>query len=122
MLVESKGYNVAKVVTGKELKTTEDVVIGTLQEYQKLMELVSNSGLMRVVTGLDVSGTKMNFDGTCIANLWDDGIEFSTIVWNGEDDTAPKIVGGQLYIDGTSLKCAINYYPVGTAAQAKSKK
>lgn len=122
MVVESKGYNVAKVVTGKELKTSEDVVIGTLQDYQKLRELVSNSGLMRVVTGLDVSGTKMSFDGTCIANLWSDGIEFSTIVWNGEDDTAPKIVGGQLYMDDNSLKCAINYYPVGSTSSAKSKK
>lgn len=119
MVVESKGYNVANVMVGVKLKTSEDVAIGTAKDYEKIRELVSNSGLMRVSTILDVSGTEMQFDGVCIANLWDDGIEFSTIVWNGEDTNVPKIVGGQLYMDGTSLKCSINYVPLGSQAKAK---
>lgn len=123
MTVESKGYNVAKVVIGTKLTSGEATAIGTAQDYEKLRELVGNSGLMRVKCTLKVGGVDMDFDGTCIANLWSDGIEFSTIVFNGADTSTPKIVGGQLYMDGTSLKCSINYCPVTvvTAKAARSK-
>lgn len=109
MKVGSKGYNVAEVLIDTKLVSGEATTIGGLEDYQKLRELAGNSGLMRVKCTLDVSGTDMNFDGTCIANFWDEGIEFSTIVFNGADTSAPKIVGGQLYMDGANLKCSINY-------------
>lgn len=110
MKVGSKGYNVAEVIVDTTLVSGEATSIGAVQDYEKLRELVDNSGLMRVKCTLDVSGTEMNFDGTCIANLWDEGIEFSTIVFNGADTSVPKIVGGQLYMDGADLKCSINYF------------
>lgn len=120
MVVESKGYNVAKVVTGKKLVAGEAMAIGNKTDYDKLREMVSNSGLMRVTTVLTVSGNDMEFDGVCMANLYETGIEFSTIVWIGDQST-PKIVGGQLFMDGTSLKCSINYCPVTVANLAKNK-
>lgn len=113
MTVESKGYNVAEVVLDTKLVSGQATAIGTLKDYNKIRELVDNSGLMRVKTVLTVSGTDMTFDGTCIANLWEEGIEFSTIVFNGADSSVPKIVGGQLYMDGTSLKCSISYTSLG---------
>lgn len=113
MTVESKGYNVAEIVIDKKLVNLQATTIGTAKDYEKIRGLVENSGLMRVRTVLTVSDVDMTFDGTCIANLWDEGIEFSTIVFNGADTSVPKIVGGQLYMDGANLKCSISYTNLG---------
>ena len=113
MTVGSKGYNVAEVVVGTKLVAGQATTIGTLKDYEKIRGLVDDSGLMRVKAVLTVSDTDMTFDGTCVANLWDEGIEFGTIVFNGADTSVPKIVGGQLYMDGTSLKCSISYTNLG---------
>lgn len=120
MVVESKGYNIAKVVVSQKLTAGESTAIGTKADYDKLRDLVANSGQMRVISTLTVSGNDMDFDGICMANLYESGIEFSTIVWIG-DQTTPKIVGGQLFMEGNSLKCAINYCPVTVANLAKSR-
>lgn len=120
MVVESKGYNVAKVVVSQKLVAGESTAIGNKQNYDKLRELVASSGQMRVISTLTVSGNDMDFDGICMANLYEGGIEFSTIVWIG-DQTTPKIVGGQLYMDGNYLKCSINYCPLTVANVAKSR-
>ena len=122
MVVEAKGYNVAKVVISPKLTAGSTTNVGNKKEYEKLRDMVASSGLMRVVATLTVGGTDMDFDGICMANLYGSGIEFSTIVWIG-DQTTPKIVGGQLYIESNTLKCAINYCPVTVSnLQAKSSK
>lgn len=124
MKIERGGYNVPVVVTGVKLVAGESVTIGTQADLDQLVELTSKSGSMRVKSATEISGQTLNFDGTCNCNFFDGNIEFHTIVYAADSITGgdPIIVGGQLYMDGTALKCHLTAVPVSSAAKAKTSK
>lgn len=124
MKIERGGYNVPVVVTEVKLIAGESVTLGVQADLDQLVKLTSNSGLMRVKTSTEISGQTMNFDGTCSCNFFDGNIEFHTIVYASDSITGgdPIIVGGQLYMDGTSLKCHLTAVPVASNAKTKTSK
>lgn len=124
MKIEKGGYNVPVVVTGVKLIAGESVTLGTQADLDQLVELTSKSGLMRVKTATEISGQTMNFDGTCSCNFFDGNIEFHTVVYASDSITGgdPIIVGGQLYMEGTALKCHLTAVSVSSAAKTKTSK
>lgn len=114
-------YNIPVVETGATLVAGESVTIGTQKDLDKLVRLTNKSGLMRVKTATTIGGNTLNFDGTCVCNFFTDNIEFHTIVYASDSITGgdPIIIGGQLYMDGTNLKCHITAVTVGSANRSK---
>lgn len=120
MKVEAKGYNIAEITTGVKLVAGESVAVGTRKDLDKIVELVNNSGLIRVKSVVTVGGSDLNFNGVVTANLFDYNdatfIEFHTITYASDSVTGgdPIIVGGQLYMDGTTLKCHLTAVTVSS--------
>lgn len=111
MRVESKGYNIAEVITGVKLVAGSSVTVGTKKDLDQLVEMVENSGLVRVKSIVTLSGNDLEFNGVVNCNIFDDAgtksIEFHTITYASAVITGgdPIIVGGQLYMDDGVCKC-----------------
>ena len=96
MYIENRGYNIPKVVVTGTL-TTGTNKVGNEQEYNKLRNLVSLSGVLYVEANLGGD----NLKGTMICNVADDGIEMFTITNYGNDLRA--IIGYLIVDDGDAL-------------------
>lgn len=109
MKVESLGYNIPEVTTGKKLVAGESVAVGTKKELDDLREMIQHCGLLRVKTVVTISGDDLNFDGVVTCNLCQNGFEFHTITYASDEVTggSPIIVGGQFYNDNGTVKCHI---------------
>lgn len=124
MKINRGGYNVPVVETGVTLVAGESITIGTKKDLDKLVKLTSKSGLMRVKSATTIGGDTLNFDGTCVCNFFTGNIEFHTVVYASDSITGgdPIIVGGQLYMEGTALKCHLTAVSVSSAAKTKTSK
>ena len=111
----SRGYNVAKIDISTKLVAGETVTIGTQDDYDAIVAF-SQSGIMRVKATIDMCDTDADFDGCVICNQCPNGIEFATVTfYNPPVPTggSPIIVGGQILMDGTALKCHVTATTVG---------
>lgn len=87
----------------------------TKSDYDKIVAF-AQTGILRVKATVTLSGGDADFDGTVVCNNCPNGIEFSTITFY--DPTSPTggspiILGGQILMDGTALKCHITATPLG---------
>lgn len=118
MRIEAKGYNIAEITPGVKLVAGSSVTVGTRKDLNQIAELVANSGLLRVKSVVTISGNDVEFNGVVTCNLFDDqgtaSLEFHTITYVSDTITGgnPIIIGGQLYMDGTALKCHLTAVPV----------
>lgn len=74
MLIKNRSYNIPKIVISGTLSTGSNTV-GTESEYNKIRELVSESGIL--YGEMNLSG--MNLKGSMICNVADIGIEMFTV-------------------------------------------
>lgn len=103
------GYNVGKIAVTTKLVAGSSVTIGNSRDYDSIKEF-SETGMMRIKCTIDMGGSDADFDGVVICNQCQNGIEFATITFYDPSSTtggSPIIVGGQIYMDGTALKCHI---------------
>lgn len=104
----TKGYNIGTVEVSTKLVAGESVAIGDAKDYNRIVDF-AETGILKIKATIDLSGTDADFDGTVVCNKCPNGIEFSTITYFGSAVTGgdPTIVGGQIYMDGTALKCHV---------------
>ena len=111
----SRGYNVVKLDISTKLVAGSTVTIGTQDDYDAIMAF-AESGIMRVKCVIDMGATDADFDGCVVCNKCQNGIEFSTITFydpSSPTGGSPIIVGGQMLMDGTALKCHVTATPPG---------
>lgn len=111
----SRGYNVAKIDISTKLIAGDTVTIGTQDDCDAIVAF-SQSGIMRVKATIDMGATDAEFDGCVICNQCPNGIEFATITFYypaAPTGGSPIIVGGQIFMDGTALKCHVTATTIG---------
>lgn len=91
MIIENRGYNIPKVTVTGTL-TTGSNVVGTEDEYNKLRNIVSSSGMF--YGEVNLAGD--NLKGTMICNVADEGIEMFTITNYGNE---LRVIVGYLVVD-----------------------
>lgn len=108
------GYNVGKIDVTTKLVAGSSVTIGDAADYDSIKEF-SKTGMIRIKCTVDMGSSDADFDGVVLANQCQNGIEFATITFYDPSSTtggSPIIIGGQVYMDGTVLKCHITATPV----------
>lgn len=109
------GYNVGTLEVSTKLVAGESVTIGTKDDYDTIVAFAT-TGILKIKAIIDMGETDAEFDGTVVCNKCQNGIEFATITfYNPPVPTggSPIIVGGQILMDGTALKCHITATPLG---------
>lgn len=105
----TRGYNIGKIDVTTKLVAGSSVTIGDSSDCDAI-KAFSETGMMRIKATIDMGAVDANFDGVVICNQCQNGIEFATITFFDPSSTtggSPIIVGGQIYMDGTALKCHI---------------
>lgn len=108
------GYNIGKIDVTTKLVAGSSVTIGDAADCAAIKEY-AETGIIRIKCTIDMGATDAEFDGVVTCNQCQNGIEFATITFYDPSSTtggSPIIVGGQIYIDGTALKCHITATPV----------
>lgn len=109
MKVESLGYNIPEVTTGKTLVAGQSTAVGSVEQLNELRDMIQNCGLARVITPIMLNDAIWGFNGVVTCNLCQNGFEFHTITYASDEVTggSPIIVGGQFYNDNGTVKCHI---------------
>lgn len=104
--ISSNGYNVAVIEVSTKLVVGASTAIDTDVKKLDSIKMFADSGVMRIVANIEMSGVDIDFDGSVMCNQCENGIEFSTITYYSDQVTGgdPIIIGGQLYEEGNALK------------------
>lgn len=106
LTIGSNGYNVAVITVGTKLVVGASTVVDTDLKKIETVKGFADSGIMRIVSKINMSGVDIDFDGTVMCNQCANGIEFSTITFYSDQVTGgdPIIIGGQLYEEDDKVK------------------
>lgn len=106
--INSKGYNIGEISVSTKLEAGASVTIGNAKDLEAIRGF-AETGIMRIKATIDMGDLDAEFDGCVVCNICPNGFEFHTITYFDSSVTggSPIIVGGQLYMDGTALKCHI---------------
>lgn len=109
MKISTTGYNVPFVdFTDTTITLDTQATVGTVDDFNKIMNLVENSGIVRgkFKIGSDI------YLGTCICNPWANGqgIECVTIT---DISGSVSVLFMSLVLDGTAAKVTISLTAVG---------
>lgn len=112
----SRGYNIAKLDVSTKLVAGSSVKIGTKEDYDAIVAF-AETGIMRIKATIDMGATDADYDGCVVCNKCQNGIEFATITFyypSSPTGGDPIVVGGQIYMDGTDLKCHLTATTLGS--------
>lgn len=104
MVVSSMGYNIANIVIPNSLTVNTKTKVGTLEQFDQLLSLVSASGVLRVQCTI---GT-VYMDGAMLANPYQDkdGIECFAI--SMANSAAPYIVAAQIVTEDDGMYVTVS--------------
>ena len=104
MVVFSMGYNIANIVIPDAITVNTKTKVGTLEQFDQLLSLVSASGVLRVQCTIG----SVYMDGAMLANPYQDkdGIECFAISMAGS--AAPYIVAAQIVTEDDGMYVTVS--------------
>ena len=104
MIVSSYGYNIPNIVIPNALTVNTKIKVGTLEQFNQLLSMVSASGVLRVQCTIG----SVYMDGAMLANPYQDkdGIECFAI--SMANAVAPYIVAAQIVTEDDGMYVTVS--------------
>ena len=87
-------YNNTKITFPEAITIGQDTVVGTIEDFDKLVMFASRTGVVQVDITITVSTTDYPISGTFLVNNHSDGTIELVNTWRSEDNpVANKLIG-----------------------------
>lgn len=101
MKITPNGYNICVVELAGEITPGVETTIGTKAEYERLRSIAEKAG--QFIVKCKIVGSQ-GFGGSCLANLYPDGIDFGCVCNVGH---TPTLVVGTIEVVGEACKVTL---------------